>query len=90
MIKTKDLIKIYLFILMTILYQILKNMELILYLLKMQKQMTIIAIVKQKIREENKDLPIYIITNDHDYLQLFDDNTYIYNLKGLNLRTKSR
>lgn len=50
----------------------------------------IIAIVKKKIRKENTDLPIYIITNDHDYLQLFDDNTYIYNLKGLNLRTKSR
>ena len=35
-------------------------------------------------------MPIYIITNDHDYLQLFDNNTYIYNLQGLNLRTKSR
>ena len=50
----------------------------------------VIAVLKQKIRNKYSDLPIYIITNDHDYLQLFDDNTYIYNLKGLNLRTKSK
>ena len=50
----------------------------------------IIAILKKTIRKKYNELPIYIITNDHDYLQLFDDNTYIYNLKGLNLRTKSR
>ena len=50
----------------------------------------IIAIIKKNIRNKYSELPIYIITNDHDYLQLFDDNTYIYNLKGLNLRTKSK
>tara|TARA_B110000259_G_scaffold97843_1_gene113047 strand:- start:1383 stop:2258 length:876 start_codon:yes stop_codon:yes gene_type:complete len=50
----------------------------------------IIAILKKNIRNEYIELPIYIVTNDHDYLQLFDDNTYIYNLKGLNLRTKSK
>ena len=50
----------------------------------------IIAVMKNTIREKYSNLPIYIITNDHDYLQLFDDNTFIYNLKGLNLRTKSR
>ena len=50
----------------------------------------IIAILKKKVREKYEELPIYIITNDHDYLQLFDDNTFIYNLQGLNLRTKSR
>ena len=50
----------------------------------------IIAILKKNIRNKYSELPIYIITNDHDYLQLFDDNTYIYNLKGLNLRTKSK
>lgn len=50
----------------------------------------IIAILKKTIRKKYNELPIYIITNDHDYLQLFDDNTYIYNLKGLNLRTKSK
>ena len=50
----------------------------------------VIAILKKKIRAKYNNLQIYIITNDHDYLQLFDDNTYIYNLKGLNLRTKSR
>jgi len=54
----------------------------------------VIAILKTVIRNMDYNLdykrPIYIITNDHDYLQLFDDNTFIYNLKGLNLRTKSR
>jgi 5'-3' exonuclease len=50
----------------------------------------VIAILKTVIRNRNYKIPIYIITNDHDYLQLFDDSTYIYNLKGLNLRTKSR
>tara|TARA_B100000780_G_scaffold277597_1_gene248690 strand:- start:1243 stop:2049 length:807 start_codon:yes stop_codon:yes gene_type:complete len=50
----------------------------------------IIATLKKKFRNQYDKLPIYIITNDHDYLQLFDDNTYIYNLQGLNLRTKSR
>lgn len=50
----------------------------------------IIAVLKKKIRTKYEDIPIYIITNDHDYLQLFDNNTYIYNLQGLNLRTKSR
>lgn len=49
----------------------------------------VIAILKTVIRYR-MFIPIYIITNDHDYLQLFDDNTFIYNLKGLNLRTKSR
>ena len=49
----------------------------------------VIAVLKTVIRWR-MFIPIYIITNDHDYLQLFDDNTFIYNLKGLNLRTKSR
>ena len=50
----------------------------------------IIATLKKKFRNQYEEKPIYIITNDHDYLQLFDNNTYIYNLQGLNLRTKSR
>ena len=50
----------------------------------------IIAILKNNYRNKNSEQPIYIITNDHDYLQLFDNNTYIYNLQGINLRTKSR
>lgn len=50
----------------------------------------IIATMKKSIRKKYEELPIYIITNDHDYLQLFDNNTYIYNLQGINLRTKSR
>ena len=50
----------------------------------------IIATLKKTFRNKYEELPIYIITNDHDYLQLFDNNTYIYNLQGINLRTKSR
>lgn len=50
----------------------------------------IIATLKKKFRKKYEDLPIYIITNDHDYLQLFDKNTFIYNLQGLDLRTKSK
>jgi 5'-3' exonuclease len=50
----------------------------------------IIGILKQKIRKEYPELKIYIITNDHDYLQLFDDNTEIINLKGYDLRKKSK
>lgn len=50
----------------------------------------IIAILKKTIRERYNTLPIYIITNDHDYLQLIDDNTFIYNLKSYDLRNKSK
>lgn len=50
----------------------------------------IIGVLKAKIRRENDSLSIYIITNDHDYLQLLDDNTFIYNLKGYNLLNKSK
>jgi 5'-3' exonuclease len=49
----------------------------------------IIGILKHKIRKQYEERQIYIITNDHDYLQLLDKNTHIYNLRGLNLRTKS-
>ena len=68
----------------------LKKMGINLYTHDKAEADDVIAILKKQIREKYNDLPIYIITNDHDYLQLFDDNTYIYNLKGLNLRTKSR
>ncbi len=50
----------------------------------------IVGVLKNKIREKYDDRQIYIITNDHDYLQLLDDNTFIYNLRGLDLRTKSK
>lgn len=68
----------------------LKEMGINIYCHKKAEADDVIAILKKQIREKFNDLPIYIITNDHDYLQLFDDNTFIYNLKGLNLRTKSR
>ncbi len=42
----------------------------------------IIAIIKNSIRERNKDNKIVIITNDNDYIQLRDRNTYIINIQG--------
>jgi 5'-3' exonuclease len=42
----------------------------------------VIAIVHQAMRQKTKDNNIYIITNDNDYIQLSEANTYIYNLQG--------
>ena len=41
----------------------------------------IIAITKIIIRSKHPDATIYIIANDHDYLQLLDDNTHIVNFQ---------
>jgi 5'-3' exonuclease len=41
----------------------------------------IIAIVKQELRAIYIDAKIYIIANDHDYLQLMDDQTEIINFQ---------
>lgn len=49
----------------------------------------IIAIIKNEIRRRKNDQEIVIITNDHDYLQLLDDKTFIYNLKNKSLSEKS-
>ena len=45
----------------------------------------IIAILKNHIRNLNDKTDIYIITNDHDYLQLMDENTKLFNLQFKNL-----
>lgn len=45
----------------------------------------IIAILKKNIRNKYNDALIYIIANDHDYLQLLDENTKIINFKNKNL-----
>lgn len=50
----------------------------------------IIAVLKNKLRSKYQTLDIYIITNDNDYLQLFDDHTYILNLKGFDLKKRSK
>lgn len=50
----------------------------------------IIAVMKNTIREKYSNLPIYIITNDHDYLQLADYYTHIYNLKNYDLKKKGK
>jgi 5'-3' exonuclease len=40
-------------------------------------------------RVVSKESKIIIITNDHDYLQLLDDVDGIFNLRGVDLRTKA-
>tara|TARA_B110001450_G_scaffold256350_2_gene286446 strand:- start:144 stop:959 length:816 start_codon:yes stop_codon:yes gene_type:complete len=45
----------------------------------------VIAITKNFIRAKYPDSKIYIITNDHDYLQLLDENCKIFNLQFKNL-----
>tara|TARA_Y100001980_G_C14547944_1_gene328837 strand:- start:304 stop:1119 length:816 start_codon:yes stop_codon:yes gene_type:complete len=45
----------------------------------------IVAIIKNEIRKKYPEANIYIITNDHDYLQLMDENTKIFNLQFKNL-----
>lgn len=49
----------------------------------------VIAIIKNLVRDQEKNRDIVIITSDHDYLQLIDDKTYIYNLKNKLLNEKS-
>ena len=43
----------------------------------------------RKIQTDYKETLIYIITNDHDYLQLINANTTIINLKNKKLNDKS-
>jgi 5'-3' exonuclease len=48
----------------------------------------IISIVKNIIRDKYPETNIWIIANDHDYLQLLDDKTHLFNLKYENLKQK--
>ena len=50
----------------------------------------VIAITKKYLRDKSSELPIYIIANDHDYLQLLDDKTEIYNFQNKNLRESQK
>tara|TARA_Y100000992_G_scaffold128613_1_gene84623 strand:+ start:1392 stop:2249 length:858 start_codon:yes stop_codon:yes gene_type:complete len=50
----------------------------------------IIAITKKIIRQKYSDAIIYIIANDHDYLQLLDENTEIINFQNKNLRENKK
>ena len=45
----------------------------------------LIGIVKKYIRETSSNIPIYIVTNDNDYVQLHDNFTHIMNLKHQNI-----
>jgi len=48
----------------------------------------IVYIIKTLIRDKGSD-KVTIIANDHDYLQLLDDNTFIYSLQNKCLNDKS-
>ena len=50
----------------------------------------VIAITKKFIREKYPQAQIYIIANDHDYLQLLDDYTEIINFQNKNLRESKK
>lgn len=50
----------------------------------------IVAITKNIIREKYPDAAIYIIANDHDYLQLLDENTEIINFQQKSLRENKK
>lgn len=50
----------------------------------------IIAITKKFIRQKYPNSIIYIIANDHDYLQLLDENTEIINFQNKNLRESKK
>ena len=50
----------------------------------------IIALTKNYIRNKYTDAQIYIIANDHDYLQLLDDNTEIVNFQNKFLKEGSK
>jgi 5'-3' exonuclease len=51
----------------------------------------VVYLIQKKIKEEIKDYQIIIITNDNDYLQMYDRNINIYNMqfKDLSLRIKN-
>lgn len=48
----------------------------------------IVAVAHKKVRSIDKEIKVIIITNDNDYLQLLDDNTYIANCKLLELKSR--
>ena len=50
----------------------------------------IVAIAKKYLRNKYPDSMIYIIANDHDYLQLLDENTEIINFQNKNLRENKK
>ena len=50
----------------------------------------IIALTKNYIRQKYADAQIYIIANDHDYLQLLDENTEIVNFQNKYLKEASK
>ena len=81
---------IFLYVYNEILPKYIDNKTTYVYSIKTAEADDIIAIMKNYIRDKYSDIKIYIITNDHDYLQLADYYTYIYNLKGFDLKKKGK
>jgi 5'-3' exonuclease len=48
----------------------------------------LIAITKTKVRDQGSFAEIVIVTNDNDYIQLYDDHTRIVNLQGKDLKDR--
>jgi 5'-3' exonuclease len=48
----------------------------------------IIGYLKMKLRVRYPNQKVFIVTGDHDYLQLVDENTQVFDLKGTNLGEK--
>lgn len=49
----------------------------------------IVYLTKEKLKENNYNNKIIIITNDNDYLQLIDNNTEVINLLNKNIKDRS-
>jgi 5'-3' exonuclease len=48
----------------------------------------VMAVLHAKLRRQDPHMPIMIVTNDNDLLQLLDDHTTIVNLNNLQLKTR--
>lgn len=48
----------------------------------------LVAIFKKHVREQDNSQKVVIVTNDNDYVQLYDEHTSIVNLQGKELNTR--
>lgn len=48
----------------------------------------VIGVLVRHLRSSDKNMDIYIISNDSDYLQLLDEHTYVWNTKLQNIKDK--
>lgn len=48
----------------------------------------LVALIKEQVRRKNHVCPMVIVTNDNDYVQLYDSHTQIQNLQGKELKDR--